>query len=94
MLMEGVEAITEADRLAQRAAVPMDGGAPADDTQIGGLFDPGDPSRFDLFDAVPVSRGFDDDGNEIAIVKTRADMAAELDADDEAVEVLDLCVKG
>jgi hypothetical protein len=56
--------------------------------------DPNDPGRFDLFDAVPVARGFDDEGNEIAVVKSRADLAAELDADDEAVAVLDLCVKG
>jgi len=43
---------------------------------------------------VPVARGFDEEGNEIAVVKSRADLAAELDADDEAVAVLDLCVKG
>lgn len=48
----------------------------------------------DFFDAVPVGRGFDDEGNEIAIVKSRAELAAELDADDAAVAVLDLCVKG
>jgi hypothetical protein len=94
-LFDGIEPITERTRMDERAAQPMGkGGGAADETEIGGLFDPSDPSRFDLFDAVPVSRGFDEDGNEIAIVKSRADLAAELDADDEAVAVLDICVKG
>ena len=70
------------------------GRARRDDTQIGGLFDPNDPGRFDLFDAVPIGRGFDAEGREMAIVKTRAEMAAELDADDWAVEVIDTCLKG
>jgi len=94
-LFDGIEPITERTRLDQRMSQPMGrGGGAADETEIGGLFDPNDPSRFDLFDAVPVARGFDDKGNEIAVVKSRADLAAELDADDEAVAVLDLCVKG
>jgi len=94
-LFDGIEPITERSRLDQRMSQPLGrGGAQPDDSQIGGLFDPNDPSRFDLFDAVPVARGFDDEGNEIAVVKSRADLAAELDADDEAVAVLDLCVKG
>ena len=53
-----------------------------------------EPGIGGLFDAVPVARGFDEEGNEIAVVKSRADLAAELDADDEAVAVLDICVKG
>lgn len=94
-LFDGIEPITERTRLDQRMAQPLGrGDARPDDSQIGGLFDPNDPSRFDLFDAVPVARGFDEEGNEIAVVKSRADLAAELDADDEAVAVLDLCVKG
>jgi len=94
-LMAGIEPITERTRLDQRMSQPLGrSGAQPNDSQIGGLFDPNDPSRFDLFDAVPVARGFDDEGNEIAVVKSRADLAAELDADDEAVAVLDLCVKG
>ena len=94
-LFDGIEPITERTRLDQRASQPLGrGGGAANDTEIGGLFDPNDPGRFDLFDAVPVARGFDDEGNEIAVVKSRADLAAELDADDEAVAVLDLCVKG
>ena len=66
----------------------------ASDTEVGGLFDPLDPARVDLFDVVPVGRGFDEDGNEVALFKSRADIAAELDADDEAVDILDICVKG
>lgn len=94
-LFEGVAPITDRQRLAQRAAAPMGAGrARRDDTQIGGLFDPNDPGRFDLFDAVPIGRGFDAEGREMAIVKTRAEMAAELDADDWAVEVIDTCLKG
>jgi hypothetical protein len=92
-LFDGIEPITERTRLDQRMSAPLGRGGRQDDTQIGGLFDPNDPSRFDLFDAVPVGRGFDDEGNEIAVVKSRADLAAELDADDEAVAVLDLCVR-
>ena len=92
--MAGVDPITSRERLEAAQAAPKAGGSAGNDTQIGGLFDPNDPSRFDLFDAVPVARGFDDEGNEIAVVKSRADLAAELDADDEAVAVLDLCVKG
>ena len=94
-LFDGIEPITERTRLDQRMSQPLGrSGAQPNDSQIGGLFDPNDPSRFDLFDAVPVGRGFDSEGNEIAVVKSRADLAAELDADDEAVAVLDLCVKG
>lgn len=52
------------------------------------------PSEPDLFGELPVGRGFDDDGNEIAVVASRADVAAELDADDAAVDVVDACVKG
>jgi hypothetical protein len=94
-LFEGVEPITERTLLEQRMAQPLGrGGQQPDQTQIGGLFDPLDPSRADLFDAVPIGRAFDDEGKQISVVKSRADMAAELDADDEAVAILDLCLKG
>jgi hypothetical protein len=94
-LFDGIEPITERTRLDQRMAEPLGrGGGAADDSQIGGMFDTNDPSRFDLFDAVPVARGFDENGNEIAVVKSRADLAAEMDADDDAVAILDICVKG
>ena len=94
-LFDGVEPITQRTRLDQEAARPMGkGGTQPDQTEIGGMFDPADPSRFDLFDQVPVARGFDDEGNEVSITKSRGDLAAELDADDEAVAVLDICIKG
>lgn len=93
-VFDGVEPITQRDRLQARADAPMEGGRAEDETQIGGLFDPDAPERFDLFDAVPVGRGFDPDGNEVSLTKSRDELAAELDADDEAVEVLDICVKG
>lgn len=93
-LFDGVQPITERDRLDQRMAQPLGrGGGAVDDTQIGGLFDPNDPARADLFDQVPVGRELDADGNEIAVVRSRAEIAAELDADDAAVAVLDICVR-
>jgi len=88
---EGVRAQIANTRI-EPAAEPSS--ARTSDGDMSDQVDPNDPSRFDLFDAVPVARGFDDEGNEIAVVKSRADLAAELDADDEAVAVLDLCVKG
>lgn len=47
-----------------------------------------------LFDEVPVGRGFDDQGQEVALTKTRQELAEELDAEDDAVEVLSLCMRG
>jgi hypothetical protein len=55
MLMPGIAPITDADRLAARAAAPLDGGARASDTEIGGLFDPNAAARTDLFDAPPAA---------------------------------------
>lgn len=46
-----------------------------------------------LFDQVPIGREFDADGNEIAVTMSRAELAAELDADDEAAAVLDICMR-
>ena len=93
-LFPGIEPVTARQRLDQLAAKPMSAKPRASDTEVGGLFDPLDPARVDLFDVVPVGRGFDEDGNEVALFKSRADIAAELDADDEAVDILDICVKG
>lgn len=92
-LIDGVAPITQRDRLQADLDRPLSAPGRASDTQIGGLFDPNDPSRFDLFEQVPVGRGFDDEGNEIALTKSRADIAAELDADDEFVEQLEVCLK-
>ena len=92
-LFDGIQPITERDRLDQRMTQPLGRGGAVDDTQIGGLFDPNDPARADLFDQVPVGRELDADGNEIAVVRSRAEIAAELDADDAAVAVLDICVR-
>jgi len=52
-----------------------------------------DPEPSDPLDVVPVGRGFDDEGNEIAQTMTRAELAEELDAEDEFVEQLGLCLK-
>lgn len=46
----------------------------------------------DLFDQVPEGRGFDEDGKEIAITKSRADVVAELADDDEFLDVLEVCL--
>ena len=94
LLMTGVEPITAADRLRQKADAPLKAKPRASDTEIGGLFDPNDPSRYDLFDLVPVGRTVDDEGNEIASTMTREELVAELDAEDEAIAVLDVCVTG
>lgn len=88
-LFDGVAPITARDRMEAAQNAPMRGGsAPAD----GGLFDLGARDQVDMFDQVPVGRGFDPDGNEIALTKTRAELAAELDAEDEFAETLGLCL--
>jgi predicted ABC-type ATPase len=92
-LIDGVAPITARDRMEAAQAAPITGRPAGSDTQIGGLFDPGDPARSDLFDQVPVGRGFDNDGNEIALTMTRSDLAAELDADDEFIEQIGVCLK-
>jgi predicted ABC-type ATPase len=92
-LIDGVAPITARDRMEAAQAAPITGRPSGSDTQIGGLFDPGDPARSDLFDQVPVGRGFDNDGNEIALTMTRSDLAAELDADDEFIEQIGVCLK-
>jgi hypothetical protein len=67
--------------------------------QIDGTFDaldpvPPDSPNADLFDAVPVDIAEDDVGQRSAVIRTRDEIAADLDADDDAVAVLDACVKG
>lgn len=93
-LMPGVTPITQADRLRARANAPLRADQRRSDTEIGGLFDPNDPARFDLFDLVPTGRSFDDEGNEIPLVMTRQQLAEELDADNEALAVMEVCIKG
>jgi len=92
-LIPGVDPISPRDRLEMAQARPLVGGERAADSEIGGLFDPNDPARSDLFDAVPVGVTKDADGNPVSVVKTRGEVAAELDAMDEAVSVLEACVK-
>jgi hypothetical protein len=94
LLMPGVDAITQGDRLRAKADAPLRARPRGSDTEIGGLFDPNDPSRFDLFDLVPTGRSFDAEGNEIPLVMTRAEVKAELDADDEALAVMEVCIRG
>lgn len=91
-LIDGVAPITDRDRLQARAAKPLQARPRGSDTEIGGLFDPQDPARFDLFDAVPVGRGFDEDGNEVSVVRTREEIAAELDEDDAFVAEIENCL--
>lgn len=49
-LLDGVAPIGQRDRLDARASARLDGGARGADSEIGGLFDPGDKVRSDLFD--------------------------------------------
>ena len=93
-LIPGVEPITARDRLQAKANAPLKARPRGSDTEIGGLFDPNDPSRFDLFDLVPTGRTFNDEGDEVPLVVSRADLAADLDAEDEAVSVVEICVRG
>lgn len=93
-LIPGVDPITARDRLQAKANAPLKARPRGSDTEIGGLFDPNDPSRFDLFDLVPTGRSFNDEGDEIPLVVSREELAADLDAEDEAVAVVDICVKG
>lgn len=48
----------------------------------------------DFLETVPIGIEKNADGLDVAVVRSRADLAAELDADDEAVDLIDLCVKG
>lgn len=82
-LIDGVAPITDADRIREGQAAPLDGGPVEDQSQIGGLFDANDPRRQDLFDA-PIDMG---DGTTL-----RAEEAlAEVEADLQFLEDLDLC---
>lgn len=93
-LFDGVAPITDAQRLQQRADQPLGRGAQrASDTQIGGLFDPLDPSRVDLFDAIPVGIEKTADGQTRAVTRSVSDLREELEADDEFVAQLGLCLK-
>lgn len=93
-LIDGVAPITARDRLQAKADAPLRARSRRSDTEIGGMFDPNDPSRFALFDLVPTGRSVDEEGSKIAPVMTRAELAAELDAEDEALAVLDICMRG
>jgi predicted ABC-type ATPase len=93
-LIPGVAPITQADRLQARADAPLKARPRGSDSEIGGLFDPFDKVRSDLFDLVPTGRTIDADGNEIPTVMTRKELADDLDADDEAIAVLDICMMG
>ena len=92
--MPGVQPITQRERLQARADAPLRAQDRRSDTEIGGLFDPLDPARTDLFDLVPVGRGFDNDGNEVAVVKTREELARELDEEDAFVAEIENCLLG
>lgn len=94
ILMPGVQPITQRERLQARADAPLRAQDRRSDTEIGGLFDPLDPARTDLFDLVPVGRGFDNDGNEVAVVKTREELARELDEEDAFVAEIENCLLG
>jgi len=50
-----------------------------------------DPELADIVDKVPVGTALDANRNEIAVVMSRAELAAELDADDAAAAVLNIC---
>lgn len=92
-LIDGLAPITARERIQSAADAPMQARPRGGDSEIGGLFDPNDPGRFDLFDQVPTGRVVNDDGVEIASTVSRAELAAELDADDEFVEALGVCLK-
>lgn len=91
-LFPGIEPISQQDRLRAAADRPLNGGQRRSDTEIGGLFDPNDPARFDLFDMVPTVQRAGQ--NEVMVPRSVADVSAELDADDEFAEQVALCFKG
>jgi hypothetical protein len=113
-LIPGVEPITERQRLEQRQAQPLAGGQRGPDSTIGGLFDPYDKARMDLF-SEPTAKPMED-VNRIAANDMREAIEADgdftvtaegdngdrrtmsasqwlddLDADEEFVQVAELC---
>jgi hypothetical protein len=93
-LFPGVDPITARDRLQAKANAPLQARPRQSDTEIGGLFDPNDPSRFDLFDTVPVGRSFADDGKPVSVTVSRQELVAELDAEDALVREIEACLLG
>lgn len=92
LLIDGVAPISTRERVQAAADRPLIAQNRVSDSQIGGLFDANDPARSDLFDRVPV--GVETvDGESTVKTVSRADLAAELDADDEFAEGLGLCLK-
>lgn len=91
LLIEGVEPITARERVQTAADQPLMAQTRTTDSEVGGLFDPNDPARSDLFDQVPVGVR-QVDGEMRAETVSRADLARELDADDEFAEQIGLCL--
>lgn len=92
LLIDGVAPITARDRVQTAADRPLLAPTRTTDSEIGGLFDANDPARSDLFDMVPVGIR-EEDGVMRAEIVSRADLAAELDGDDQFAEVISLCLR-
>lgn len=93
ILIDGIDPITQRQRLEAAQARPLGGGPRGADSSIGGLFDPLDPVRNDLFDQVPVGIGADADRNAMAITQSKAELRADMDAEDEFVAQLGICLR-
>jgi|GEM_PF-1380905 len=87
-LIEGVEPITPLDRLEALQSAPLRGGADAP----GGLFDDVARAQADMFDEVPVAEFRNADGDLEVRTISRQELADELDADDEFIEQVELCL--
>lgn len=87
-LIEGVPPILPVDRLAAAQAAPLRGG----DAPAGGLFDEVARAQQDMFDEVPVGVRKDETGMDVPETMTRSEVAAMLDAEDEFLDQLEVCL--
>jgi len=87
-LIQGVAPITQKDRLQSAQNQPMQGGA----APAGGLFDEAARAQMDLLDMVPLEDTAPN-GDTSTRTVSRADLAKELDAADNFVEQLGVCVR-
>lgn len=92
-MMDGVKPITAKERVQTAADRPLLAPTRTTDSEVGGLFDANDPARSDLFDQVPVGTRIDSDGGVRAETVSRADLARELDDDDEFADQIGTCLR-
>lgn len=94
MLIDGVRPISARERVQAAADRPLLAPTRRSDSEVGGLFDANDPERSmdDMFNQVPAGV-VEIDGEKQSVTVSRADLAKELDDDDEFADQLGVCFK-